>query len=148
MNDKLEQVLYKIDFFERVKKLSERYISDSTEFIYDVNRILEILLELGYSAIYHNRESFFEITDEYGSYRIKFQISVEYGYLDAGWYVYKGNSLIWGDVWQMLSIDFDDRYEEKMKPTFSSYEEMREILRETLMLYEDFKHVVLDMYGN
>lgn len=112
--------------------------------MYDVDRTLEILVGLGYKALYDKKEKFFKIIDELGAYKVTFHISVEYGYLDAGWYVYKGNNLIGGDVWQMLSIDFDDRYEDNMKPMFSSYEEMREVLREALRLYEDFKRALLN----
>ncbi|EKQ54368.1 MULTISPECIES: hypothetical protein [unclassified Clostridium] len=135
------EVLLKINFSERAKKLAGKHSIDSKDAPenYDTEEVIKIFSELGYDAKFNKKENFFKVTEKLTQYRVQCHISVKYSYVEIGWYLFKDNKFYEGDVWSAMKKALEGDDEQLMKPEFHSYEELKEILAEAFEMYEDFK---------
>ncbi|SEN04864.1 hypothetical protein [Lihuaxuella thermophila] len=139
--------LEKIDFIHRYKSLSAKYYCDLDESFMNVDNheVLRIFKELGYHARFDKRENFFHIVEESPPCKFEFNISLKHGFLEFIWGTWKDGELLIGDPWGMLKNLLDGRDESVRLPGFRNYHELKEILEEAFLMYEDFKRELLSV---
>lgn len=137
----VREALFKIDFVKRAKKLTENHFTNSYNTFkdYENEEVIKILDELGYKAKYNRKESFFKIIEKKSPYKFYFHISLKYGTVELIWYVDKEDEFYGGSVWSMMKRILEGNDEMLMQPEFHNYEELKEILKEAFLMYEDFK---------
>lgn len=70
----------------------------------------------------------------------QFTISLKYGAMEFIWSAWKNTELLIGGTWGIIKEQLNGQENDKVKkPIFRSYNEIREILAEALLIYEDFK---------
>ncbi len=139
--------LENIDFIDRHKNMSAKYDFDD-ELKYDNNEVLRIFNELGYYARYYKRENFFQIVEEVPPCQFKFNISLKYAHLEFIWVVRKDGELYTGSPWGGLKQSLDGTDEGVRKPGFRNYDELKEILEEAFLMYEDFYRELFFVYSS
>ena len=145
MKQEYKLALQEINFFERVKEIAVKsYKIDSENILesYSKEEVCKIFIDLGYEVRYDKKEKFYEIIIKINKYSLICNIAIENDYLDIGWYLYYENEFYEGDVWQMLSYDIDENYEEFMKPEYHNYKELAFLIEKVMLLFEDFKTVL------
>lgn len=138
-------VLKRIQLYERYKKLCAEYSTKDYLETQDKKKVLTILKELGYSSKYVTGERFFQIKEVKSEFEFYFHLSLRYGVTDiifGGTYL-ESDYYLGGPVhhlWKVLHSERGGDYDETLvKPAFSNYNELREILNKAFKLYEDFK---------
>jgi hypothetical protein len=115
---------------------------------YDRNRIVDFYEQGGLKVSFVKGEGFFKVLETIGEFRVQFNTIPENGFLQFVLDIKKGNTkynLSWG-VWEAITREL--LKVEAGKPSFTSYEERQEILKEALSIYEDFKQELLKMQGS
>lgn len=142
MDKKAVDAFAKIHFIERYRRMSDHYhfeLKESFE-AYDSAEVLRIIQELGYKASFNKKEKFFKIIEIVNVYKFQFVISLTYGAAEWIWSVWEHGELKVGATWGMLKQELDGREDEKVrKPIFRNYEELKLLLTEAFIIYEDFK---------
>ncbi|MGG3504885.1 hypothetical protein ABES58_05305 [Paenibacillus lautus] len=137
-----EYAFVKIKFIERYKNLAAKYqfnISESFE-NYESNQVVKIMSELGYVSSFNKKEKFFKITETQNDYKFQFVISLKYGVAEFIWSVWENSELRIGGTWGILKEQLDGLENDKVrKPVFRNYEELKELLADAFLIYEDFK---------
>lgn len=137
-----EYAFVKIKFIERYKNLAANYqfnVSESFE-NYESNQVVKIISELGYESSFNKKEKFFKITETQNDYKFQFVISLKYGVSEFIWSVWEKSELRIGGTWGILKEQLDGLENDKVrKPIFRNYEELKEILADAFLIYEDFK---------
>lgn len=154
MKPEIKMALKNISFEDRYRSLSARYetnpdgIEDRLE-SYDKDKVEEILNSIGYPAKFDKREKFFKlgVEDNSPDYKIWFNISVELGMTEFIWVVYYKNELQLGSPWSIYSRLLNPSGQRIKKPVYRSYEELEEILKEAILMYEDFKRELIKIYS-
>ena len=154
MKPEIKKVLEKVEFVQRYKVLSEQFrgnpndINDRLE-NYDIEKVNEVFKKLGCDAAFDNKENFFKIgvLDNSPNYMIWFNIILEYGMTEFIWVVYHNNEVRLGSPWSVYSRLLIDPSERIKKPVYRSYEELEEILKGALLIYEDFKYELTNLYN-
>jgi hypothetical protein len=135
----VEQVLNDIDFINRYESLSKTFESRDETFLYTNYEILKIAHELGYELKYSKAKEF-HLSEKKGKYYFGFGFTLRFHSLEIGCSV-KNESLMisssapWG-FWVNLITNNEKKIR---KPMFSNYDELREILKNSFSIYEDFK---------
>ncbi|MBA4493719.1 hypothetical protein ACFO25_04915 [Paenactinomyces guangxiensis] len=142
----IRMALENIDFINRYKSMSAKYDFDD-EFEYDNHEVLDMLNELGYHARFDKRENFFNIVEELPPCKFEFNISLKYSLLEFIWTVWKYGELQIGDPWGILKKLLDGSDESVRLPGFRNYNDLKEILKEAFLMYEDFKRELLSVYS-
>ena len=147
----IKNTLEQIDFIKRYQDISTKIICSSDERFrtYDNNEVLVIFKELGYKAEFNKKENFFKVVDELPPFRFQFNISLKAGHTELIWGV-RENSVILtcGGPWMMIKRLLDGTDENLKYPIFRNYDDLKEILKEVFVMYEDFKRVLLVFYEN
>ena len=150
--------IYKeVNFLERFEELGKKYDYSVDDSMYkpDVRLVQEMLETLGYKVRYFKSEHFYRITQKVGGLFFMAHIDVRSGFLDMMIYIYIGENektgkyLDYGGVVQRVA-KFIKRHqyeieeaEVKVRPSFQTYEELEEILKEAFLIYEDLKAEVI-----
>lgn len=145
----IRTVLEKINFIGKYKNLSEKYsfaLNESFE-KYDNKEVINVFKEIGYKAVHIKNENFFKVVEKIEDYKFQFNISLKYGCVEFIWAVWKGKELQTGSPWGVLKDLLEDNDESVSRPIFRNYDELKEILQEALLMYEDFKRELLDLYS-
>lgn len=149
LKPEIKEVLEKINFLERSKNMSKRFNESLEDCLgnYDVNKVIHLFNRLGYDAEYDGREEFFKtaFVDNSPNYKIWFNISLKYGIAEFIWVAYHQNKVRTGSPWSIY-VRFLDPDEKFKKPTFGSYGELEELLKEAFLMYEDFKRELISIY--
>lgn len=141
----LPPILENIDFLNRYKQLRAHFPNTDDGFEdYDNDEVLKIIQEIGYSAKYDRKEKFFGIKESIEEYVFTFNISCKFGLTELIWGLTKNNErLTLGGPWKLIGdLLLGDDCAIK-KPAFRNYEELKAILQEAFVIYEDFKREVL-----
>ncbi len=146
-----EKILNKyiaIDLFTRYKDLSDRYNSKEVLEELDKDLILEYLKELNCRFSFSSKEGFYGLSEQDGDYDFKFNVSLKYGMVEP---------VIWGKnvcsqeqyggalirVTKLIQKSMDvENVERIMYPRYKSVEDLKQIIKELYVLYQDFKTVV------
>ncbi len=138
-------ILDKIDFYNRYKSLSEEHRIENRLEKQEIQKVLDIFQDLGYSAKFNKSERFYKILEKSEICEFYCHFSLKYGLVEI---ILGGTDLAsdvhLGDVaaglckdMEIAKNDITDGY--IRDPGFTSYEELENILIKALALYEDFK---------
>ena len=105
---------------------------------------------MGYSAKYRKKEKFFQIIETIDGIKFYFHFSLEYGMVEVIiFWEYENNKDLSGGgllsvVCKLIEIAKNEEKEGYIKDArFRNYEDLKNILREYFLIYEDLKTEVL-----
>jgi hypothetical protein len=139
LDPKTKKALVKIDFLVRYKSLYLRHSKDDFFTNTDISKVLEIIKVCGYEDVkYFKSESFFSVEDfKKSKIGVGLNLSVKYGLVELILNVKIHDKIDGGPFGFIINLlGSEERIED---PRFSTYEELREILNEAFVIYEDFK---------
>ena len=144
------EIFEKINLCKRHYTLSVQNNYENTFENYSNEKVIEIVKELGYTAKYRKKENFFQIIETTSKIKFYFHFSLKYGLVEIIIYwEYKKNKDIWGGgdfagLCKLIEISRGEEMEGYIrKPCFRNYEDLKNILREYFLIYEDLKTEVL-----
>ena len=144
------EIFEKINLYERHSNISNQYRFEETFENYSNDEVIKIVKELGYSAKYKKKENFFQIIETINEMRFYFHFSLKYGLVEIIMYwECINNKDIWGGgtfagICKKIEIAKNEEKEGYIKKArFRNYEDLKNILREYFLIYEDLKTEVL-----
>lgn len=137
-----------INLFERFKSISEFYQTDMPFEKHSNEVILKRLKALGYDFKFDKKESFFGLKLIEDDLEFRFNLSVKFGIVET--IMWAKNSVSgeeFGGVFSRLmnliqKSNGSQNIVKIMYPRFSSYEELEEIIKNLMVIFEDFITVV------
>ena len=148
------EIFEKINLYERHSNISNQYRFEETFENYSNEKVIEIVKELGYSAKYRKKEKFFQIIEVINELKFYFHFSLEYGMVEIimGMMNKNKKNIIGGlvpNVCKKIEIVKNEEKEGYIKDAcFRNYEDLKNILREYFLIYEDLKTEVLKVDWN
>ena len=149
------EIFEKINLYERHSNISNQYRFEETFENYSNEKVIEIVKELGYSAKYKKKENFFQIIETINEMRFYFHFSLKYGLVEIIMYwECINNKDKWGGgtfagICKKIEIAKNEEKEGYIKKArFRNYEDLKNILREYFLIYEDLKTEVLKVDWN
>ena len=140
------EIFEKINLYKRHSNISNQYRFEETFENYSNEKVIEIVKELGYSAKYKKKENFFQIIETINEMRFYFHFSLEYGMVEViiFWENENNKDLSGGGllsvVCKLIEIANNEEKEGYIKDAcFRNYEDLKNILREYFLIYEDLK---------
>ena len=143
------EIFEKINLYERHSNISNQYRFEETFENYSNDEVIKIVKELGYSAKYRKKEKFFQIIETINEMKFYFHFSLEYGMVEIimGMMNKNKKNIIGGlvpNICKKIEIVKNEEKEGYIKDAcFRNYEDLKNILREYFLIYEDFKTEVL-----
>ena len=144
------EIFEKINLYERHSNISNQYRFEETFENYSNDEVIKIVKELGYSAKYRKKEKFFQIIETIDGIKFYFHFSLKYGLVEVIMYwECINNKDIWGGgtfagICKKIEIAKNEEKEGYIKDAcFRNYEDLKNILREYFLIYEDLKTEVL-----
>ena len=144
------EIFEKINLYERHSNISNQYRFEETFENYSNDEVIKIVKELGYSAKYRKKENFFQIIETINEMKFYFHFSLEYGLVEIIIYwECINNKDKWGGgtfagICKKIEIAKNEEKEGYIKDArFRNYEDLKNILREYFLIYEDLKTEVL-----
>jgi len=144
------EIFEKINLYERHSNISNQYRFEETFENYSNEKVIEIVKELGYTAKYRKKENFFQIIETINEMKFYFHFSLKYGLVEVIMYwECINNKDIWGGgtfagICKKIEIAKNEEKEGYIKKArFRNYEDLKNILREYFLIYEDLKTEVL-----
>ena len=144
------EIFEKINLYERHSNISNQYRFEETFENYSNEKVIEIVKELGYSAKYKKKENFFQIIETTNKLKFYFHFSLKYGLVEIIMYwECINNKDKWGGgtfagICKKIEIAKNEEKEGYIKDArFRNYEDLKNILREYFLIYEDLKTEVL-----
>ena len=148
------EIFEKINLYERHSNISNQYRFEDKLKDYSNDKTIEIVKELGYSAKYRKKEKFFQIIETINEMKFYFHFSLEYGMVEIIMgMMNKNKKHIIGGAFSWLCKKIKVTENEEIKDNvkyarFRNYEDLKNILREYFLIYEDFKTEVLKVDWN
>ena len=149
------EIFEKINLYERHSNISNQYRFEETFENYSNDEVIKIVKELGYSAKYKKKENFFQIIETINEMKFYFHFSLKYGLVEVIMYwECINNKDIWGGgtfagICKKIEIAKNEEKEGYIKDArFRNYEDLKNILREYFLIYEDLKTEVLKVDWN
>ena len=139
------EIFEKINLYERHSNISNQYRFEETFENYSNEKVIEIVKELGYSAKYRKKEKFFQIIETINEMKFYFHFSLEYGMVEIimGMMNKNKKNIIGGlvpNICKKIEIAKNEEKEGYIKKArFRNYEDLKNILREYFLIYEDLK---------
>ena len=143
------EIYEKINLYKRHYTLSVQNNYENTFENYSNEKVIEIVKELGYSAKYRKKEKFFQIIEAINEMKFYFHFSLEYGMVEIimGMMNKNKKNIIGGlvpNICKKIEIVKNEEKEGYIKDAcFRNYEDLKNILREYFLIYEDLKTEVL-----
>ena len=143
------EIYEKINLYKRHYALSVQNNYESTFENYSNEKVIEIVKELGYTAKYRKKENFFQIIETTNKLKFYFHFSLKYGLVEIIMGMMdKNKKHIIGGAFSWLCKKIKVTENEEIKDNvkyarFRNYEDLKNILREYFLIYEDFKTEVL-----
>ena len=144
------EIFEKINLYERHSNISNQYRFEDKLKDYSNDKTIEIVKELGYSAKYRKKEKFFQIIETIDGIKFYFHFSLKYGLVEVIMYwECINNKDKWGGgtfagICKKIEIAKNEEKEGYIKDArFRNYEDLKNILREYFLIYEDLKTEVL-----
>ena len=149
------EIFEKIHLYERHSNISNQYRFEETFENYSNDEVIKIVKELGYSAKYRKKENFFQIIETTNKLKFYFHFSLKYGLVEIIIYwECINNKDKWGGgtfagICKKIEIAKNEEKEGYIKDAcFRNYEDLKNILREYFLIYEDLKTEVLKVDWN
>ena len=139
------EIFEKINLYERHSNISNQYRFEETFENYSNDEVIKIVKELGYSAKYRKKEKFFQIIETINEMKFYFHFSLEYGMVEIimGMMNKNKKNIIGGlvsNICKKIEIVKNEEKEGYIKDAcFRNYEDLKNILREYFLIYEDLK---------
>ena len=140
------EIFEKINLYERHSNISNQYRFEETFENYSNDEVIKIVKELGYSAKYKKKENFFQIIETTNKLKFYFHFSLKYGLVEIIMYwECINNKDKWGGgtfagICKKIEIAKNEEKEGYIKDAcFRNYEDLKNILREYFLIYEDLK---------
>ena len=144
------EIFEKINLYERHSNISNQYRFEETFENYSNDEVIKIVKELGYTAKYRKKENFFQIIETTNKLKFYFHFSLKYGLVEIIMYwECINNKDKWGGgtfagICKKIEIAKNEEKEGYIKKArFRNYEDLKNILREYFLIYEDLKTEVL-----
>jgi len=143
------EIYEKINLYDRYRDINNLYRFEETFENYSNDEVIKIVKELGYTAKYRKKENFFQIIETINEMRFYFHFSLKYGLVEIimGMMDKNKKNIIGGLVPNICKKIEIVKNEEKKgdikKARFRNYEDLKNILREYFLIYEDLKTEVL-----
>ena len=144
------EIFEKINLYDRYRDINNLYRFEETFENYSNDEVIKIVKELGYSAKYRKKEKFFQIIETIDGIKFYFHFSLEYGMVEVIiFWEYENNKDLSGGgllsvVCKLIEIAKNEEKEGYIKKAcFRNYEDLKNILREYFLIYEDLKTEVL-----
>ena len=143
------EIYEKINLYDRYRDINNLYRFEETFENYSNDEVIKIVKELGYTAKYRKKENFFQIIETINEMRFYFHFSLKYGLVEIimGMMDKNKKNIIGGLVPNICKKIEIVKNEEKKgdikKARFRNYEDLKNILREYFLVYEDLKTEVL-----
>ena len=144
------EIFEKINLYERHSNISNQYRFEDKLKDYSNDKTIEIVKELGYTAKYRKKENFFQIIETTNKLKFYFHFSLKYGLVEVIMYWECINDKDkWGGgtfagICKKIEIAKNEEKEGYIKDArFRNYEDLKNILREYFLIYEDLKTEVL-----
>ena len=148
------EIFEKINLYDRYRDINNLYRFEETFENYSNDEVIKIVKELGYTAKYRKKENFFQIIETINEMRFYFHFSLKYGLVEIimGMMDKNKKNIIGGLVPNICKKIEIVKNEEKKgdikKARFRNYEDLKNILREYFLIYEDLKTEVLKVGWN
>ena len=149
------EIFEKINLYDRYRDINNLYRFEETFENYSNDEVIKIVKELGYSAKYRKKEKFFQIIETIDGIKFYFHFSLEYGMIEVIiFWEYENNKDLSGGgllsvVCKLIEIAKNEEKEGYIKKArFRNYEDLKNILREYFLIYEDLKTEVLKVDWN
>ena len=139
------EIFEKINLYERHSNISNQYRFEETFENYSNDEVIKIVKELGYSVKYRKKENFFQMIETINGMKFYFHFSLKYGMVESimGMMDKNKKNIIGGLVPNICKKIEIVKNEEKKgdikKARFRNYEDLKNILREYFLIYEDLK---------
>ena len=144
------EIFEKINLYDRYRDINNLYRFEETFENYSNDEVIKIVKELGYTAKYRKKENFFQIIKTINEMKFYFHFSLKYGLVEIIMYwECINNKDIWGGgtfagICKKIEIAKNEEKEGYIKKArFRNYEDLKNILREYFLIYEDLKTEVL-----
>ncbi|GIJ97554.1 hypothetical protein CAPN001_21230 [Capnocytophaga stomatis] len=143
------EIFEKINLYERHKNLSKQYRYEDKLKNYSNDEAIKIVKELGYSAKYKKKENFFQVIETINEKKFYFHFSLKYGLveiimgmMDKNKRHIIGGAFSW--LCKKIKITENEEIKDNVKyARFRNYEDLKNILKEYFLIYEDLKREVL-----
>ena len=148
------EIFEKINLYDRYRDINNLYRFEETFENYSNDEVIKIVKELGYSAKYRKKEKFFQIIETINEMKFYFHFSLEYGMVEIimGMMNKNKKNIIGGlvpNICKKIEIVKNEEKEGYIKDAcFRNYEDLKNILREYFLIYEDLKTEVLKVDWN
>ena len=148
------EIFEKINLYDRYRDINNLYRFEETFENYSNDEVIKIVKELGYTAKYRKKENFFQIIETINEMRFYFHFSLKYGLVEIimGMMDKNKKNIIGGLVPNICKKIEIVKNEEKKgdikKARFRNYKDLKNILREYFLIYEDLKTEVLKVDWN
>ena len=149
------EIFEKINLYERHSNIRNQYRFEDKLKDYSNDEVIKIVKELGYSAKYRKKENFFQIIETTNKLKFYFHFSLKYGLVEIIIYwECINNKDKWGGgtfagICKKIEIAKNEEKEGYIKKArFRNYEDLKNILREYFLIYEDLKTEVLKVDWN
>ena len=149
------EIFEKINLYDRYRDINNLYRFEETFENYSNDEVIKIVKELGYTAKYRKKENFFQIIETINEMRFYFHFSLKYGMVEVIiFWEYENNKDLSGGgllsvVCKLIEIAKNEEKEGYIKKArFRNYEDLKNILREYFLIYEDLKTEVLKVDWN
>ena len=140
------EIFEKINLYDRYRDINNLYRFEETFENYSNDEVIKIVKELGYTAKYRKKENFFQIIETINEMRFYFHFSLKYGMVEViiFWEYENNKDLSRGGllsvVCKLIEIAKNEEKEGYIKDAcFRNYEDLKNILREYFLIYEDLK---------
>lgn len=145
LKPEIKTSLEKMNFISRYIELFGNYTFSSNERFktYDQDKVMAIFSELGYRACFNNNENFFKVVEKHEAFKFQVNVSMTAGHTEIIWAVWKNSELQVGLPWIMLKVLMDNADQSIKFPIFRDYADLKMILQESLLMYEDFKQELI-----
>ena len=143
------EIFEKINLYDRYRDINNLYRFEETFENYSNDEVIKIVKELGYTAKYRKKENFFQIIETINEMRFYFHFSLKYGLVEIimGMMDKNKKNIIGGLVPNICKkieiVKNEEKKGEIKKARFRNYEDLKNILREYFLIYEDLKTEVL-----
>ena len=139
------EIFEKINLYDRYRDINNLYRFEETFENYSNDEVIKIVKELGYSVKYRKKENFFQMIETINGMKFYFHFSLKYGMVESimGMMDKNKKNIIGGLVSNVCTLIEMRKNEEKKgdikKARFRNYEDLKNILREYFLIYEDLK---------
>ena len=143
------EIFEKINLYDRYRDINNLYRFEETFENYSNDEVIKIVKELGYTAKYRKKENFFQMIETINGMKFYFHFSLEYGMVEIimGMMNKNKKNIIGGlvpNICKKIEIVKNEEKEGYIKDAcFRNYEDLKNILREYFLIYEDLKTEVL-----